>query len=97
MTTDPRLQQTVVVAGVGGVIIGHVVWLMGISVARTVLASLSGWVVLFSALFALAAAWAIHEAWQSYRCGRLTRAAFFGGLAASPVIFTVIVLGVTYL
>jgi hypothetical protein len=36
-------------------------------------------------------------AWQRYQRRELTWSAFLAGLAFSPVVFTVIVLGVTYL
>lgn len=86
----------VVIAGVGGVILGHIVWLIGISIARAG-SPASAWVLLFSALFLLGATLAIYEAWRSYQRQNWTRAAFLGGLAVSPVLFTIVVLGVTYL
>lgn len=88
--------EPVVVAGVGGLILGHILWLIGISMARAA-SPASIFVLMFSALFLLGAALAIHSAWQAYQAQRWTRAAFLGGLAVSPVLFTIIVLGVTYL
>ncbi|MGI9162390.1 MAG: hypothetical protein ACR2JI_05635 [Mycobacterium sp.] len=86
----------VIVAGVGGVILGHIIWLIGISMAR---ASSSGsvWVLLFSALFLLGGSLAIYQSWQSYQSKQWTWAAFLAGLAVSPVLFTIVALGVTYL
>ena len=86
----------VIVAGVGGVILGHIIWLIGISMAR---ASSSGsvWVLLFSALFLLGGALAIYQARQNYQSKQWTWAAFLAGLAVSPVLFTIVALGVTYL
>lgn len=86
----------VAIAGVGGLILGHILWLIGISIARA-MSPVSTWVLLFSALFLLGAALAIHQAWQYYQRKDWVWAAFLGGLAASPVVFTVVVLGVTYL
>lgn len=86
----------IAIAGVGGLILGHIVWLIGISMARA-LTPVSMWVLLFSALFLLGSALVIHQAWQEYQRKDLVRAAFLGGLAFSPVVFTLIVLGVTYL
>lgn len=86
----------VAIAGVGGLILGHILWLIGISVARA-MSPVSTWVLLFSALFLLGAALAIHQARQYYQSKDWVRAAFLGGLAFSPVVFTVVVLGVTYL
>ena len=86
----------IAVAGVGGIILGHIVWLIGISMARAG-SPVSIWVLMFSALFLLAAALAIYEARRCYQRQDWTRAAFLAGLAVSPVLFTVVVLGVTYL
>lgn len=86
----------VAVAGIGGAILGHIVWLIGISIARAT-PSPAPFVLLFSALFLLGAALSIHQAWQKYQCKEWVGAAFLAGLAVSPVLFTIIVLGVTYL
>ena len=86
----------VAIAGVGGLILGHMLWLIGISIARA-MSPVSTWVLLFSALFLLGSALAIHQARQCYQRKDWVWAAFLGGLAVSPVIFTVVVLGVTYL
>lgn len=61
------------------------------------LTPVSTWVLAFSALFLLGAALAIHQSWQDYQRKDWVRAAFLGGLAFSPVVFTLVVLGVTYL
>lgn len=88
--------RQVVVAGVGGLILGHIVWLIGITIARSA-PSVSTAVLVLSVLFLIAAAWVANQAWQRYQRGELTWAAFLAGLPVSPVIFTLIVLGVTYL
>ena len=88
--------RQVVVAGVGGVLIGHIVWLLGISIARRV-PSASTAVLVLSAVLLLASGWLGYQAWQCYQRKDLTRAAFLAGLTVSPVLFTLIVLGVTYL
>lgn len=86
----------VVVAGIGGVILGHIVWLIGVSMARA--SSPQGvWVLLFSVLFLLGGALAVYYAWQNYQGKQWVRAAFQAGLAVSPVLLTIITLGVTYL
>lgn len=88
--------RSVVVAGIGGLLLGHLLWLLGIS-AATSAQSVSTAVLVLSAILLVAAGLAVHRAWRSYQDGRLVRAAFLGGLSVSPVIFTVVVLGVTYL
>lgn len=90
-----RVRQFVV-AGVGGVLIGHIVWLLGISIARRT-PSVSTAVLLLSVVLLLASGWLGYRAWQLYQTKDLTRAAFLAGLTVSPVLFTVVVLGVTYL
>lgn len=85
-----------VVAGVGGVLIGHIVWLLGISIARRA-PSVPTAVLVLSAALLLASGWLGYQAWQCYQRKDLTRAAFLAGLTVSPVLFTVVVLGVTYL
>ena len=86
----------VAIAGVGGLILGHVLWLIGISVARAG-SSVSTWVLVVSTLFLIAAGVALYQARQYYQRREFTWAAFLAGLAFSPVVFTTVVLGVTYL
>ena len=84
------------IAGIGGVLLGHALWLIGISMA-TGSASRGTAVLVVSALFLLFAAAMAYLAWQRYQRGELTWSAFLAGLTFAPVVFTVIVLGVTYL
>jgi hypothetical protein len=84
------------IAGIGGVLLGHALWLIGISMA-TGSASRDTAVLVVSALFLLFAAAMAYLARQRYQRRELTWSAFLGGLAFSPVVFTFIVLGVTYL
>ena len=84
------------IAGIGGVLLGHALWLIGISMA-TGSASRDTAVLVVSVLFLLFAAAMAYLAWQRYQRRELTWSAFLAGLAFSPVVFTVIVLGVTYL
>ncbi|MGV0991454.1 MAG: hypothetical protein ACOYB7_04285 [Mycobacterium sp.] len=86
----------VVVAGIGGVILGHIIWLIGVTMARAS-ALPSAVVLLVSALFLLGGALAVYYARQNYRGEQWVRAAFLAGLAVSPVLLTIVVLGVTYL
>ena len=88
--------RQVVVAGVGGMLLGHILWLIGVSVARS---SPSGGtaVLVVLVLFLLASAGFGYLTWQRYVRQDWVWAAFFAGLPVSPVIFTLIVLGVTYL
>ena len=89
-------RRSIVVAGVGGLVLGHVLWLVGITVA-TRSASVSSWVLGISALVVVGGAAALYNAWQRYQQKRYVSAAFLGALPVAPMICTTIVLGVTYL
>jgi hypothetical protein len=87
---------SVILAGVGGLVLGHVLWLVAISLAIGSPSS-STIVLLITVLVILAAAGVWRLAWQRYQRQELGWAAFLAGLPVSPVLFTIIVLGVTYL
>ncbi len=88
--------RSAVVAGLGGLVLGHILWLVAISLAIGSPSS-STVVLLIAALVLLAAAGVWYLARQRYQRQELVWAAFLAGLPVSPVIFTIIVLGVTYL
>jgi len=88
--------RSVVVAGIGGLLLGHMLWLILISLA-TESPSVSTWVLVIAALVIGGAAVAGRQAWQRYQRKELVWAAFLGALPVSPVIFTLIVLGQSYL
>ena len=90
------MTRSIVVAGIGWLVLGHIVWLLGITLASDS-ASRSTIVLVLSVLFLGGAGYAIHRARQYYERGQWTPAAFLGGLSVSPILFTLIVLGVTYL
>ncbi len=84
------------VAGIGGLIVGHMLWLAGISAAiatRTV----NHWVLVVAVLSFLIGVVAWLMAWRAYQRKAEVRAAFLAALPISPVLFSLIVLGVTYL
>ena len=88
--------RSAVVAGVGGALLGHLLWHIGISLA-TGSSSVSTAVLVVSAALLIIAGLLVYQGWQCYQRKQTTKAAFLGGLALSPLIFTTIVLGVTYL
>jgi uncharacterized membrane protein YebE (DUF533 family) len=88
--------RSAVVAGVGGALLGHLLWLIGISLA-TGSSSVSTAVLVVSAALLIIVGLLVYQGWQCYQRKQTTKAAFLGGLALSPLIFTTIVLGVTYL
>ncbi len=84
------------VAGIGGLIIGHMLWLAGISVAiatRTV----SDWVLVVAAASLVVGIVAGLLGWRAYRRRSEVWAAFLCALPISPVLLSLVVLGVTYL
>ena len=91
-----QLLRSVVIAGVGGLLLGHILWLILISVA-TGSSSVSTWVLVIAVLVVVGAALAFRRARECYERKDLVRAAFLGALPVSPVIFTLVVLGETYL
>lgn len=88
--------RSVVVAGIGGLLLGHILWLILISMA-TGSSSVSTWVLFIAVLVFAGAFFVGRRAWQRYQHKDLVWAAFLGALPVSPVIFTLIVLGQTYL
>jgi uncharacterized membrane protein YoaK (UPF0700 family) len=84
------------VAGIGGLVVGHILWLAGISIAiatRTV----SSWVLVVAAVSFVLGAVAVALGWRSYHRKAEVWAAFLWALPISPVLLSLIVLGVTYL
>lgn len=91
-----QLLSSALIAGISGVLLGHILWLLGIS-AATGSSSVGTAVLVVSGAFLALAAVLGYLAWQRYQRRQMPWAAFFAGLAFSPVVFTLIVLGVTYL
>lgn len=84
------------VAGIGGLIIGHVLWLTAISFA-TKTTTVNAWVLVISAASVILAAAAGVLGWQLNRRRATAKTAFLWCLPVAPVLFTICVLGVTYL
>ena len=91
-----QLLRSVIVAGIGGLLLGHILWLVLVSIA-TASASISSWVLVISLLVIIGAVLVGHRAWRRYENKDFVWAAFLGALPVSPMIFTLIVLGQTYL
>jgi cytochrome bd-type quinol oxidase subunit 2 len=84
------------VAGIGGLVVGHILWLAGISVAIAT-QSVSSWVLIVAAVSIVFGAVAAALGWRSYRRKSEIWAAFLWALPVSPVLLSLTVLGVTYL
>ncbi len=88
--------RATVVAGIGGLIIGHVLWLVAISFAIKT-TTVNAWVLVISAGCALIAVAGGLLGWVYHRRRASAKTAFLWCLPVAPVLFTICVLGVTYL
>jgi hypothetical protein len=93
--SDQRLRPTLI-AGIGGLVVGHILWLLGITFA-TDGEDVSFWVLILSAVIVVLSAVVGFLAWRCHQRKQRVWAAFLGCVPVSPLIFTLIVLGVTYL
>ena len=84
------------VAGIGGLIIGHVLWLTAISFA-TKTTTVNAWVLVISAASVVLAVAAGVLGRQLHHRRATAKTAFLWCLPVAPVLFTICVLGVTYL
>jgi hypothetical protein len=96
---DQLLRSAIWVAGIGGLVVGHILWLAGISFA-TATRTVSSWVLVVAAVSLVLGAVAGAAGWRFYQ--RKTQksevwAAFLWMLPVSPVLLSLAVLGVTYL
>ncbi len=88
--------RTIWVAGIGGLIIGHMLWLAGISAAIAT-RHISTWVLVVAAASFVVGVVAWLSGWRAYRRTSEVWAAFLCALPISPVLLSLVVLGVTYL
>jgi hypothetical protein len=88
--------RTTVVAGLGGLIIGHVVWLVAISLALLT-TTVSAWVLIIAAASGVLAVVAGLLGAVYHRARATAKAVFWWCLPVAPVLLSVIVLGVSYL
>ena len=88
--------RAAVVAGIGGLIIGHIVWLIAISFAFAT-TTVNDWVLVISAACLLLGVVLGLLGWRFYKLKSSVMAAFLCCLPIAPVLLTVCVLGVTYL
>jgi cytochrome bd-type quinol oxidase subunit 2 len=84
------------IAGLGGVIVGHILWLLGISLAIAT-SRVQFWVLILAAIVLLVSAVALWFGREKYRRKSQVWAAFLLCLPIAPVLLTLVVLGVTYL
>ncbi|WP_280835356.1 hypothetical protein [Mycolicibacterium frederiksbergense] len=85
-----------IVAGIAGLVVGHVLWLAAITLA-TDSSRVNIWVLLVAAVSFIGGAAGGYFGWRKYQEKSHTLAAFLWALPVSPVLFSLGVLGVTYL
>ena len=85
-----------VVAAVGGLVIGHILWLLAITMAINT-SDVSFWVLIVSAVIIAVAIVIGLLGLRAYRRKDQVWTAFLWALPVAPVLMTVAVLGVTYL
>ncbi|HEX2211883.1 MAG TPA: hypothetical protein VHH12_00125 [Mycobacterium sp.] len=91
--------RAVWVAGLGGLLVGHILWLAAISVAIET-SNVSTWVLVVAAaslLIGVAAGLAGRATWDRRTPNWRVWTAFWWLLPVSPVLLSLTVLGVTYL
>ncbi|TRW82820.1 hypothetical protein FK535_12760 [Mycolicibacterium sp. 018/SC-01/001] len=91
--------RTIWVAGIGGLVIGHMLWLAGIS-AAIASSDVPTWVLVVAGVSFLVGIVSGYLGWRQWRQKSRTAeawAVFCWALPVSPVLFSVAVLGVTYL
>ena len=90
------MRAAIWVAGIGGLVVGHILWLAGISVAIAT-TTISSWVLVVAVASFVVGAIAAVLGWRFYDRKSDVLAAFLFALPISPVLLSVAVLGVTYL
>jgi hypothetical protein len=87
------------VAGIGGLVVGHILWLVGIS-AAIASTDVPTWVLVVAGVSFVVGAAAGALAWRQWKRKSPkaeTLAVFLWALTVSPVLLSLTVLGVTYL
>ncbi|MGV0740786.1 hypothetical protein [Mycolicibacterium sp. XJ870] len=85
-----------IVAGIAGLVIGHILWLGAISLA-TDSSTVNAWVLVVAGLSFAAGVACGWLGWRKYQDKSRVLAVFLWSLPVSPVLFSLGVLGVTYL
>ena len=88
--------RAVIVAAIGGLVIGHILWLTAITLAINT-GEVSFWVLITSAVMVVLSAVVAWFGWRAYQRKDQAWTAFLWSVPVAPMVFTLIVLGVTYL
>lgn len=85
-----------IVAAIGGLVIGHMLWLLAISLAINT-SEVSFWVLITSAVITVCSGAIGWLGWRAYQRKDQVRTAFLWSVPVAPMVLTAVVLGVTYL
>lgn len=88
--------RAVIVAAIGGLVIGHMLWLVAISLAINT-SDVSFWVLITSAVITVLCAAVAWFGWRAYQRKDQVWTAFLWSVPVAPMLLTLVVLGVTYL
>jgi hypothetical protein len=88
--------RATIVAGIGGLVIGHILWLVGIKFA-TDSSSVNAWVLVVAGVSFVVGVVGGLLGLRYHRQRAFAKAAFLWCLPIAPVLFSLSVLGVTYL
>jgi hypothetical protein len=88
--------RAVVVAGIGGLVIGHILWLVGIKFA-TDSQHVNSWVLVVAGVSLVVGVIGGLLGLRYHRRRASAKAAFLWCVPIAPVLFSLSVLGVTYL
>ena len=91
-----QLLRNEIVAGIAGLVAGHILWLAAITLASEG-SRVNIWVLLVAALSFIGGAAGWYFGRQKFRQKSRAWAAFLWALPVSPVVFSLVLLGVTYL
>lgn len=94
--THDQPLRAIWIAGIGGLVIGHILWLAAISLAINT-STVNAWVLVVAGLSLAGGAVSAWYGWRCYQRKSDVWAAFRLALPVSPVLFSLVVLGVTYL
>lgn len=87
--------RAVIVAAIGGLVIGHMLWLIAITLAINT-SDVSFWVLIASAVIVVLAGIVGLLGWRAYKRRDQVWTAFLWSVPVAPVLLTITVLGVTY-
>lgn len=84
-----------IVAAIGGLVIGHMLWLLAITLATNT-SDVSFWVLITSAIITVLSAIVGYFGWRAYQRRDQVWTAVLWSLPVAPMLLTLVVLGVTY-